>query len=71
LLAKGVKTFLIQIGQKTKIISVDYLKATPYCNENPIYAFPEMKLRGLIPNSYILERFWEYINRSQIRECGN
>jgi hypothetical protein len=24
-----------------------------HCTENPIYAFPEMKLRGLVPNSYI------------------
>jgi hypothetical protein len=24
-----------------------------HCTENPIYVFPEMKLRGLIPNSYI------------------
>jgi hypothetical protein len=23
------------------------------CNENPIYVSPEMKLRGLAPNSYI------------------
>ena len=24
-----------------------------HCNENPIYVFPEMKLHGLVPNSYI------------------
>jgi hypothetical protein len=24
-----------------------------HCTKNPIYVFPEMKLRGLIPNSYI------------------
>jgi hypothetical protein len=24
----------------------------PHCSENPNYAFPEMKLRGLVPNSY-------------------
>jgi hypothetical protein len=24
-----------------------------HCTENPIYAFSEMKLHGLIPNSYI------------------
>ncbi len=24
-----------------------------HCNENPIYVFPEMKLRGHVPNSYI------------------
>jgi hypothetical protein len=23
------------------------------CTKNPIYVFPEMKLRGLVPNSYI------------------
>jgi hypothetical protein len=23
-----------------------------HCTENPFYVFPEMKLRGLIPNSY-------------------
>jgi hypothetical protein len=25
----------------------------PHWTENPIYVFPEMKLRGLVPNSYI------------------
>jgi hypothetical protein len=25
-----------------------------HCTENPIYVFPEMKLFGLVPNSYIL-----------------
>jgi hypothetical protein len=24
-----------------------------HCTENPIYVFPEVKLRGLVPNSYI------------------
>jgi hypothetical protein len=24
-----------------------------HCTENPIYVFPEMKLRGHVPNSYI------------------
>jgi hypothetical protein len=24
-----------------------------HCTEKSIYAFPEMKLRGLVPNSYI------------------
>jgi hypothetical protein len=24
-----------------------------HCTENPIYVFPEMKLSGLVPNSYI------------------
>jgi hypothetical protein len=27
---------------------------TPFLStDNPIYVFPEMKLRGLVPNSYI------------------
>jgi hypothetical protein len=26
---------------------------TLHCTENPIYVFPEMKLRSLVPNSYI------------------
>ena len=26
---------------------------TIHCTENPIYVFPEMKLGGLVPNSYI------------------
>jgi hypothetical protein len=28
-------------------------KAVPYFIENPIYVFPEIKLHGLVPNSYI------------------
>jgi hypothetical protein len=26
---------------------------TPHCTKKPIYVFPDMKLCGLIPNSYI------------------
>ncbi len=26
---------------------------TPHCTENPIYVFPEMKLRGLVSSSYM------------------
>jgi hypothetical protein len=29
----------------------------PHCTENPIYVFPETKLRGLVPNSYIHSYF--------------
>ncbi len=29
------------------------MAADLHCTENPIYVFPEIKLRGLIPNSYI------------------
>ncbi len=55
-----------------------------HCNENPIYVFPEKKLRGLSPNfhipvsvSYLYiprqqnRQNREYINRSQVHECGN
>ncbi len=36
--------------------SADYFNRTSsimHCNENPIYLYPEIKLHGLIPNSYI------------------
>ncbi len=36
-------------------------KLTKLTKENPIYVFPEMKLRGLLPNSTFMS--WEYINR--------
>jgi hypothetical protein len=25
----------------------------PYCTKNPIYVFPERKMNGLVPNSYV------------------
>ncbi len=34
------------------ISSVDY-RSDMHCTENPIYVFPEMKLRGLVTYSYI------------------
>ncbi len=34
-------------------ISMAYVAGAVHCTENPIYVFPEMKLRGLVPNSYI------------------
>ncbi len=38
---------------------------TVTCNENPIYVFPEMKPRGLVPNSYIHVSVSDlYISRS-------
>jgi hypothetical protein len=30
-----------------------YTFLTLHCKEDPIYVFPEMKLRGLVPNFYI------------------
>ena len=72
---------------------INVFKPCVHCNKNPIYVFPEMKLRGLAPSSYIhvsvsdlyipriglpilltgkyANRSWEYINYSQIHECGN
>jgi hypothetical protein len=64
-----------------------------HCIENPIYVFPEMKLRSLVPSflyaciceqfihsqdrsAYLAaakqaDGFWEFINCSQIKECGS
>jgi hypothetical protein len=58
-----------------------------HCTKNSKHKFPEMKLHGLVPYFYIhvpshdiyipmigprrTDRSWEYINRSQIHECGN
>ncbi len=35
-----------------ELISIDCGGPVP-CTENPFYVFPEMKLRGLVPSSYI------------------
>ncbi len=44
-------------------------------SENPIYAFPEMKLQGLVfmylAATKQAEQSWENLNSSQIHECGN
>ncbi len=38
-----------------------------HCIKNPIYVFPEMKLRGLVPNSYIQESVSDlYIPRNSM-----
>ncbi len=49
-----------------------------HCKQDSIYVFPEMKLRGLVPNSQIrisqnrrTDRGNTYINRLQIYKCGN
>ncbi len=48
----------------------------PHCTKNQIYAFPEMKLRGLVPNSYsnvqlYIHVFVKRFIYTQIYECGN
>jgi hypothetical protein len=43
------------------VINIIHLNMSPlkkgcgsaHCTENPVYEFPEMKLRGFVPNSYI------------------
>jgi hypothetical protein len=56
------------------------LVSAAHCKEDPIYVFPEMKLRGLVPNFHIhvsnlyiskADGSWVYINRSQIHEYRN
>jgi hypothetical protein len=51
--SKSTKGFTL-VKENPFIRAIDTKKKTvPYCTENPIYVFPEMKLRGLVPNSYI------------------
>jgi hypothetical protein len=50
---KSTKGFTL-VKENPFIRAVDTKKkVVPYCIENPIYVFPEMKLRGLVSNSYI------------------
>jgi hypothetical protein len=54
-----------------------------HCTENSKQIFPDMKLRGLVPNCIFArsvrlfcciafgDRSWEYSNRSQIHKCRN
>jgi hypothetical protein len=49
-------------------------KIRAHCTANQIYVFPKMKLRGLVPNSYIhvsVSDFYIFQDRSRIHECGN
>jgi hypothetical protein len=41
-----------------------------HCKEDPIYVFPEMKLRGLVPNSYILVSV-SYLQQNRQADPGN
>jgi hypothetical protein len=51
------KSYVFAVGYKRSknYIHTDlrYLLIYVYCTENPIYVFPEMKLRGLVPSSFI------------------
>jgi hypothetical protein len=41
-----------------------------HCTANPIYGFPEMKLAGLVPNSYIHVSVGDlYISRVGLHNC--
>ncbi len=33
---------------------MSHMCTVEYCTENPIYVLPEMKLHGLVPNTYII-----------------
>ncbi len=34
-------------------MNTEHVNPSPHCTENPIYLIPAIKLRGLIPNTYI------------------
>jgi hypothetical protein len=61
------------------LLSADLPMSLLHCFENPIYVFPGMKLRGLVPNSYIdvfvsdlyIPRIGLPIWRQQNRQNGN
>ncbi len=58
---------LICVNGRPSFCSLSTTLSTVHCKEDPIYVFPEMKLRGLVPNP-IMEI---YKNRSQTHECRN
>jgi hypothetical protein len=41
------------ISAGATLAQINYCTTTVHCTENPIYVFPEMKLRSLVPNYYI------------------
>jgi hypothetical protein len=51
------KSYVFAVGYKRSknYIHTDlrYILIYVNCTENPIYVFPEMKLRGLVPSSFI------------------
>jgi hypothetical protein len=46
-------TSVIKPRLHRRVIHHRTISASPHCTENPMFVFPEMKLRGLVPNSYI------------------
>ncbi len=44
---------IIYIGAGATLAQLNYCTTTVHCTENPIYVFPEKKLRSLVPNYYI------------------
>ncbi len=50
--------FIPRIGLPILLVSHGLVDCKVHCTENPIYVFPEMKLRGLIPNSYTFMYLW-------------
>ncbi len=49
---KGHVPLRCDVDKRLAALTVN-AKVTTHCTENHIYVFPEMKLRGLVPNSYI------------------
>jgi hypothetical protein len=53
LLKKRIKRSNDYYNQFQRVCAFHLVCAFTYCIENPIHVFPEMKLCGLVPNSYI------------------
>jgi hypothetical protein len=45
--------YIFNLSWKICKLATEQLPSITHCTENPIYVFPEMKLRGLASNSYI------------------
>ena len=49
-----MKIMIIYIGAGATLAQLNYCTTTVHWTEIPIYVFPEMKLRSLVPNFHIL-----------------